>query len=89
MSPQRETPDSHEIDALFDLERSEGYKLFCERVDDLIAAKCRELEGDLDEAKSAKLRGQIKALRDVLTIPKVLKGEIATDLAATTRKAKR
>lgn len=85
MSPQRELPDSHEIDALSDLERSEGYKLFCERVDDLIATKCRELEGDLDEVKSAKLRGQIKALRDVLTIPKVLKGEIADAMAATRR----
>lgn len=80
MSPKRETPDTHEIDALIELERSEGYKLFRERVDDMIVRRCRELEGELDEVKTARVRGQIAALRDVLTVPVILKAEIQQSL---------
>lgn len=78
--PIEEAPDSAEIDALKELERSPGYQLVVNRIAEMILRRCFELEGELDEPKTNRIRGEIKALRDVLTIPEVLKGEIQQQL---------
>lgn len=78
-----ETPeplDSSDLDALEDLKRSRGYELVWERILGELAARCRELETDLSQERTAALRGYIRALRVVLALPEILHEEIAKTL---------
>ncbi|MBZ5578240.1 MAG: hypothetical protein LAP40_16885 [Acidobacteriia bacterium] len=76
----QEELDSADLDAVKDLERSPGYALVRERVTAEIERLGRELEGDLDAEKTAKLRGQLRAYRTLLTIPGILKSEIEREV---------
>jgi hypothetical protein len=64
--------DSADYDAILELERSPGYALVVERFRQELERKRTELE--LVSSGSFE-RGQIAAIRMVLTIPSILKGE--------------
>lgn len=76
----REPHDSSDLDALEDLKRSKGYELVEERIFDELERKQLELEGDLGIESTWLIRGYIKALRMVLTIPDIRASEIATEI---------
>jgi hypothetical protein len=77
-----EPADSADLDAIRDLERSPGYALFSMRVVSEIRRKQDELEQPGDIASTQYIRGMIYALRTVLNMPAILKGEMKN--AATT-----
>lgn len=84
-----ESPDGHEIDALDELKRSEGYELVVERTAEVLADKRVELEshamvGKPDEANY--LRGMIAGLRLSLDLPQLMAIEIEQDLKNATKK---
>ncbi len=71
--------DAGDIDALEDLEQSPGYALFTGRVNREIKRQSLGLERDLTDLETAKLRGSINALREVLTYTDILKEEAKAD----------
>lgn len=74
--------DSHEIDALTDLERSDGYGVLRARVEQQISKYTLALtHQDQPHPQMCILQGQIRALRLVLELPESLKKEIAAKLA--------
>lgn len=75
-----ESLDSSDLDALEELKRSRGYELVRERILGELAARCRELENDWGAERTAGLRGYIRALRVVLTLPDILSDEISKTL---------
>jgi len=70
--------DSGDVDALLELERSRGYQLVCDRILQQLDCHRGRLEAELLPAPTQYERGYIAALRMVLTVPKILKGEIKT-----------
>jgi hypothetical protein len=72
--------DSSDLDALEDLKRSRGYDLVRERILGELKARAQELETDVSEARTAALRGYIRALRVVLALPEILIDEISKTL---------
>jgi hypothetical protein len=76
--------DSSDLDALEELKLSRGYALVRTRVEEELAGKCRELEGDLAAEQTAALRGYIRALRTVLEVPGILEQEITAALKEQT-----
>ena len=75
-----EPPDSAELDALAELERSPGWDLVKARVEWMLEKFRAALELPADVEKTAGLRGKIDACRQVLSVPSVLKGEIKNAL---------
>ena len=72
----REPLDSADHDAILELERSPGYALFQERVNAELQRRCAELELTATIDSTQFCRGTIYALRTVMQIPTILKGEI-------------
>lgn len=75
--PQPEPLDSGDIDAISEMERSRGYELVADRIRQELERKRSELEKPLDLEGTATRRGAISALRTVLSIPGILRAEIA------------
>jgi hypothetical protein len=74
---QPEAPDSHELDALLDLERSEGWALVRQRME----AELEDLRLQLETpGEHDYKRGRVREARVMLEIPAILKGEIAGQL---------
>lgn len=69
--------DSGDLDALLEMERSLGYRLLIGRIEEEIERKRNTLEQHCDPEITATTRGEIAALRMVLTVPENLKAEIA------------
>lgn len=69
--------DSGDLDAVVELDHSPGYVLVTKRIREMIERKRTELEGiGWDQCLTEAARGYVKALREVLTIPDVLRSEI-------------
>lgn len=66
--------DSADLDAILEMERSPGWGLVRDRISYELERRRGELEHP--ERPPDGLRGEIKALRTVLQIPDILKGEI-------------
>ncbi len=75
-----ESLDSADLDSLQELEQSPGYALFAKRINEQIQRQCAALELPQSEQMTANLRGNIWALRLVLEIPSILKGEVKTEI---------
>jgi hypothetical protein len=71
-----EALDSADRDAILELERSTGYALVKLRVQQEIIRRSAELELPTNIESTQYIRGVIYALRTVLQIPSILKGEI-------------
>jgi len=68
--------DSGDHDAILDMERSPGYALFVERINAELQRRQAELELTATIDSTQFCRGTIYALRTVMQIPTILKGEI-------------
>jgi hypothetical protein len=55
---------------------SNGFAVIVERINKMLEAKQLHLQGDLDAIETAKCRGEIKALNDVLRVPSILQKEL-------------
>jgi len=72
--------DSGDLDAILELEGSPGYRLVVERINAELDRQRAEIERPSDWGVTNMFRGQVKALRTVLAIPGILKGEIKASL---------
>jgi len=68
--------DNGDRDAILELERSTGYALVKMRIQQEIIRRSAELELPANIESTQYTRGVIYALRTVLQIPSILKGEI-------------
>lgn len=75
--------DSSDLDALEDLKRSRGYELLRERIDSELEARRRAIETDLQPEQTWAMRGYIRALRVVLSLPEILQHEISKAIEET------
>lgn len=75
-----EPPDSAEIDALKELQRSPGYELVMERIEEEMERRRDQLEDLCTQQLTDYTRGYLKALRTVLGIPQILIDEISKEL---------
>ena len=69
-------PDSAEYDAIRELRQSAGYELVEERIYVELNRQCIALEQPAGGEQTEFIRGYIKALRTVLTIPEILENEL-------------
>jgi hypothetical protein len=84
----REAPGPHhgedittaELDAIRELRSHPGYHLHTARIHAMIGRRRDEFEQDQSMERTWRIRGYLAALRDVLTIPEVLKEELAAQL---------
>jgi hypothetical protein len=78
-----EESDGHEIDALDELTRSEGYELLVERIAEVLLQQRSELESRAmaktpDDANY--IRGMIAGLKLSLDLPQMMTVEIQSDI---------
>jgi hypothetical protein len=80
--------DTGDLDALEELKlkRDRGYELVRARIDKMIEWTRNDLEREGDYPKTCYLRGYVKALRDALDLPVILRTEIT---GLISQKAKR
>ena len=64
--------DRLDAEAVREMMRSRGWKLFLQRMTKLKVAKQAELEQHLDAEQTATLRGYLDAIRAVASIPDIL-----------------
>jgi hypothetical protein len=75
-----ESANSEKRDAILELERSKGWGLVMQRIDEELERQRKALEAqNTDVWQTEGLRGSIKALRMVLSIPGILKEEFAKE----------
>ena len=67
--------DRVDLNHLEETTSQRGYQILCERVQQMLARKVELLAGDAAPLATAKLRGEIGALRTVLELPEILKSE--------------
>lgn len=73
--------DSADLDAILELERSRGYALLVERINDELERQRLECERPTTSWKTVDhAQGQCRALRTVLAMTGTLKGEIKAAL---------
>ena len=75
-----EPPDSSDLDALSEMERSPGFLLYSARVAAEIERLRTELEGNRNAEQTWMARGQIKGLRTARAISEILKNEISQEV---------
>ena len=75
-----EVPDSSDLDALREMERSPGFVLYSARIATEIERLRTELEGNRNAEQTWTARGQIKGLRTAQAIPGFLKHEISEEV---------
>jgi hypothetical protein len=69
-----------DLDALYELRASSGYRLIEGRLTGELERHRRELERPADERTTAMARGAIAALRMVLSLPSILEDEIKSEV---------
>ena len=78
--PKTEPPDSSDLDALREMQRSPGYGLLVGRIESTIDGLHKDLERNSTIENTCWLRGEIAAYRTALTLPDILKGEISQEV---------
>jgi hypothetical protein len=68
--------DTIDIQNLKETAQSAGYKIISQRIYDMMSAKFRELQSDLDPVATAKCRGFLEAINVVLGLPERLEAEM-------------
>jgi len=65
-----------DLDAVVELQRSPGYALVVERINQELERRRHELEQPIGIEGTSLARGQVQALRTVLSIPQILQQEM-------------